>query len=81
LPEENSEEGEIVDGIVAYPFSTLSDLVDFLRDEKEFQSLEHKNYEDILVEPPSDIDFSDVKGNLTQRGLLRLQRQAVITFF
>ncbi len=62
LPKENSEEGEIVDGIVAYPFSTLTEVVDFLRDEKEFQSLEHKNYEDILVEPPSDIDFSDVKG-------------------
>lgn len=62
LPLENSEEGEIVDEIVAYPFSSLCEVVDFLRDERDFVPLKHKKYDDILIEPPSDVDFSDVKG-------------------
>ena len=70
IPIENYEEAEIVEGLESYAFETLSDVFLFLKGEKNFQPLKQKNYEDLLVEPPSDVDFNDVKGqNFAKRAL------------
>jgi magnesium chelatase family protein len=62
FPEANSHEAEIVDGLNAYPVKSLSELVSYFRGDREPLPLEHKDYEDLLEEPPSDEDFMDVKG-------------------
>lgn len=70
IPKENCEEAEIVEGLEAYAFESLSDVFLFLKGEKICSPLKHKNYEDLLIEPPFDVDFSDVKGqNFAKRAL------------
>lgn len=70
IPFENLEEAEIVEGLESYAFQTLSDVFLFLKGEKSFEPLKHKSYDDLLVEPPSDVDFGDVKGqNFAKRAL------------
>ncbi|MFB3851167.1 MAG: YifB family Mg chelatase-like AAA ATPase [Acidobacteriota bacterium] len=70
VPSENAEEAEIVEGLESYAFTSLSDVFLFLKGEKNVSPLQHKDYEDLLVEPPSDVDFSDVKGqNFAKRAL------------
>lgn len=62
IPEPNREEAEIVEGLEVYSFSSLKEVVLFLRGEKENLPIPNRKYDDILVEPPSEYDFSDVKG-------------------
>lgn len=62
FPEANLPEAEIVEGLEGYPVKSLSQLVGHFRGEKEIGRFANKSYEELLEEPPSDEDFSDVKG-------------------
>lgn len=62
FPEANLAEVEIVEGLEAYPVKSLVELVLHLGGERVIPKLAHKSYEELLEEPPSDEDFSDVKG-------------------
>lgn len=70
IPLENADEAEIVDGLESYAFESLSEVFLFLKGEKKASPLKHKSYDELLFEPPSDVDFSDVKGqNFAKRAL------------
>jgi magnesium chelatase family protein len=61
-PEANAGEAAIVDGCEIYAVSTLAQAVDFFRGEQELAPHPHRSYEDVLADPPSRLDFQDVKG-------------------
>ncbi len=61
-PETNADEASIVDGCEVYAVSTLTQAVEFLRGERELTPRPHRSYEDVLADPPSRLDFQDVKG-------------------
>jgi len=62
FPEGNLPEAEIVEKLDGYPVKSLSELVLHFRGERAITPLAHKSYGELLQEPPSDEDFSDVKG-------------------
>lgn len=62
FPEANLSEAEIVDGLEGYPVKDLSGLIAHFRNETAVPAFTHRSYEELLEEPPSDEDFSDVKG-------------------
>lgn len=61
-PEANADEASIVDGCEVYAVATLTQAVGFLRGEQELSPHPHRSYEDVLTDPPSRLDFQDVKG-------------------
>lgn len=62
FPEANLPEAEIVDGLEGYPVRDLSGLVAHFRKAAAVPPLAHRSYGELLEEPPSDEDFTDVKG-------------------
>jgi magnesium chelatase family protein len=71
LPEENSEEASMVDGIEIIPLKSLSELVAHLRDEKKIKILKNK-----LPEKPEEVeyeyDFSYVSGQEQSKRALEI---------
>lgn len=61
FPEENAREASIEKETVIYPVKTLSEVIQFLRDEIEITPIAHRLYQ-TAEEPLNALDFSDVKG-------------------
>ncbi|MDF1610977.1 MAG: YifB family Mg chelatase-like AAA ATPase [Stygiobacter sp.] len=62
LPADSVHEASIVDGINVYGMNTLNEVIEFLKDEKEFQPIvtdKEKLFSKVNV---YHLDFSDVKG-------------------
>ena len=62
LPEENAREAAIVSGIEVYAFGQLTDVVDFLQDQKQFSPYMVDVNEMFTQEQSYPFDFADVKG-------------------
>jgi magnesium chelatase family protein len=62
LPEESAREASIVAGIDVYAMKTLSEVIDFLNEEKEFEKI-YTDINQLFTQVNIyQLDFSDVKG-------------------
>ncbi len=63
LPTKNAPEAAVVDGLKAYGFDHLSDVVKFFHNEKDFEAIE-LDTKQLFLEKLNDfpLDFRDVKG-------------------
>lgn len=62
LPEENSREAAMVDGVVAFCAHTLPEAVAFLRGERVIEPVQADRASIFSVRPPEEDDYGDVRG-------------------
>lgn len=71
LPEENAKQIRLRESILAYPFSNLSRVVAFLRDEETVQPAPVFSW-DAASPAPDTVDFSEVRGQTLARRSLEI---------
>ena len=62
LPTENASEASLIGGINIYPFSTLAQVISFVKKEKQVEP--YKREDNPYAEVSYEEDFSDIKGQL-----------------
>ncbi len=63
-PAANAAEAAVVEGCEVIPLGTLAQAVRFLRGEEVVAPHPHRPFEALLEDPPTRLDFSDVRGQL-----------------
>ena len=69
LPKATAEEANLIEGISVYPIQSLSHAVEFLQNPQSIQPLPKYSFNNQPNDPgyPTDLDFSDVKGQHSVR--------------
>lgn len=71
LPRGNAVEAALVDGVRAFGFDTLSEVVAFLRGEREAQATRAPDVDAAILAAAPDVDFAEVRGQeAAKRALL-----------
>lgn len=72
LPKENEEEASIVNGIDAYGFGNLKEIIMFLKGELEREPAKGYIDESLFLGPNSSGDFSEIRGQYTLKRALEV---------
>lgn len=71
-PAENAPEAALVEGGAVVPLSTLTQALRFLRGDEHVEPHPRRPYEDLLRDPPSRLDFQDVRGQAAVKRALEV---------
>lgn len=72
LPEANAKEASYISGIEVYAVKTLSQVVDFLNDVEELESLKTQNFQEIRDDFKDVVDFKNIKGQASAKRALEI---------
>ena len=61
-PKANAAEASLVEGCAVIGLESLTQALRFLRGEEPVEPEPHRAYDDLLTDPPADMDLSDVRG-------------------